>query len=146
MRAPVWFPQSVFARTLWLVLVVVLFSKALTLLYLLANEDMLVDRQYSHGTALTLRAYWAADPDSRPVIAAATGLRQLRHDEVPAGEYHWPYTEVFEAQMRQELGADAQLRMRAARTPRLWVLAAGNLGHRRQVAAIHRAIDGRPDS
>ena len=123
MRTPVWFPQSVFARTLWLVLLVVLFSKALTLVYLLMNEDMLVDRQYSHGAALTLRAYWAADPDSRPVIAAATGLRQLRHDEVPAGEYHWPYTEVFEAQMRQELGADAQLRMRAARTPRLWVLA-----------------------
>ena len=33
----------------WLVLIVVLFSKALTLVYLLMNEDMLVDRQYSHG-------------------------------------------------------------------------------------------------
>ncbi len=123
MRTPVWFPQSVFARILWLVLIVVLFSKALTLVYLLMNEDMLVDRQYSHGTALTLRAYWAADPDSRPVIAAATGLRQLGHDEVPPGEYHWPYTEVFEAQMRQELGEDVQLRLRTARAPRLWVLA-----------------------
>ena len=30
--------------------------------------------------------------------------------------------------------------------PGFWVLAAGNLGHRRQVAAIHGAIDGRPDS
>ncbi len=123
MRAPVWFPQSVFARTLWLVLVVVLFSKALTLLYLLANEDMLVDRQYSHGTALTVRAWWAADPAARARIAESTGLRQLVHEEVPAGEHHWPYTEVFEAQMRVELGEDAQVRMQAHRSPRLWVLA-----------------------
>lgn len=123
MRTPVWFPQSVFARILWLVLIVVLFSKALTLVYLLMNEDMLVDRQYSHGTALTLRAYWAADPASREAVAAAAGLRQLKQEEVPPGEYHWPYTEVLEAQMRQELGEDAELRMRAARTPRLWVLA-----------------------
>ena len=123
MRTPVWFPQSVFARILWLVLIVVLFSKALTLVYLLMNEDMLVDRQYSHGTALTLRAYWAADPASREAVAAAAGLRQLKADEVPPGEYHWPYTEVLQAQMRQELGEDAELRMRAARTPRLWVLA-----------------------
>jgi hypothetical protein len=27
---PLWFPQSFFSRTLWLVLIVVLFSKALT--------------------------------------------------------------------------------------------------------------------
>src|SRR5512145_535739 len=101
MKTPLWFPQSFFARTLWLVLIVVLFSKALTLVYLLMNEDMLVDRQYSHGTALTLRAYWAADPGSREAVAAAAGLRQLRHDEVPPGEYHWPYTEVLEGQMRQ---------------------------------------------
>ena len=53
MKTPVWFPQSFFARTLWLVLIVVLFSKALTLVYLLMNEDVLVDRQYSHGVALT---------------------------------------------------------------------------------------------
>lgn len=123
MKTPAWFPQSVFARTLWLVLMVVLFSKVLTLVYLLMNEDMLVDRQYSHGTALTLRAYWAAPPESRPAIAQATGLRQLGAEQVPAGEHHWPYTEVFEAQMRQELGEDTKLRMRAARTPRLWVLA-----------------------
>ena len=56
MKTPLWFPQSFFSRTLWLVLIVVLFSKALTLVYLLMNEDMLVDRQYSHGVALTLRA------------------------------------------------------------------------------------------
>nr|BFE92318.1 hypothetical protein GCM10020185_28540 [Pseudomonas brassicacearum subsp. brassicacearum] len=58
-------PQSFFSRTLWLVLIVVLFSKALTLVYLLMNEDVLVDRQYSHGVALTLRAYWAADETNR---------------------------------------------------------------------------------
>ena len=75
MKTPLWFPQSFFARTLWLVLIVVLFSKALTLVYLMMNEDMLVDRQYSHGTGLTLRAYWAADDKSRPAIARASGLR-----------------------------------------------------------------------
>jgi hypothetical protein len=53
MKTPLWFPQSFFSRTLWLVLIVVLFSKALTLVYLLMNEDVLVDRQYSHGVALT---------------------------------------------------------------------------------------------
>ena len=51
MKAPLWFPQSFFSRTLWLVLIVVLFSKALTLVYLMMNEDVLVDRQYSHGAA-----------------------------------------------------------------------------------------------
>jgi two-component system osmolarity sensor histidine kinase EnvZ len=39
MKTPVWFPQSFFSRTLWLVLIVVLFSKALTLVYLLMNEE-----------------------------------------------------------------------------------------------------------
>lgn len=107
---------------LWMVLTVVLFSKALTLVYLLFNEDMLVDRQYSHGTAMTLRAYWVADPSSRPAIAEATGLRQLRADEVPQGEYHWPYTDIFEAQMREELGEEVDVRMQAQRSPRLWVL------------------------
>ena len=71
MKTPVWFPQSFFSRTLWLVLIVVLFSKALTLVYLLMNEDVLVDRQYSHGVALTLRAYWAADEENRAKIADA---------------------------------------------------------------------------
>ena len=74
MKTPLWFPQSFFARTLWLVLIVVLFSKALTLVYLLMNEDVLVDRQYSHGVALTLRAYWAADEENRDKIAEAAGL------------------------------------------------------------------------
>ena len=41
MKTPLWFPQSFFARTLWLVLIVVLFSKALTLVYLLMNEDVI---------------------------------------------------------------------------------------------------------
>ena len=45
MKTPVWFPQSFFSRTLWLVLIVVLFSKALTLVYLLMN--MIVDVLYS---------------------------------------------------------------------------------------------------
>ena len=41
MNAPFWFPQSFFARTLWMVLIVVLFSKVLTLVYLMMNEDVL---------------------------------------------------------------------------------------------------------
>ncbi len=80
MKTPVWFPQSFFVRTLWLVLIVVLFSKALTLVYLMMNEDMLVDRQYSHGAALTLRAYWAAEPEDRAHIAEAATLSRVEQD------------------------------------------------------------------
>ena len=50
MKTPLWFPQSFFARTLWMVLIVVLFSKVLTLVYLMTNEDVLVDRA---GVVLT---------------------------------------------------------------------------------------------
>lgn len=86
MKTPLWFPQSFFSRTLWLVLIVVLFSKALTLVYLLMNEDVLVDRQYSHGVALTLRAYWAADPENREKIAKAATLVRVAGAGVPEGE------------------------------------------------------------
>ncbi len=128
MKAPAWFPQSFFARTLWLVLAVVLFSKMLTLVYLMVNEDVLVDRQYSHGTALTLRAYWAVKGDDRAAIARASGLRLLDEKEVPIGEYHWPYSEVFERQMQHELGTDTQVRVRTHPSPALWVQAP-SLGH-----------------
>src|SRR5215510_12740503 len=99
MKTPLWFPQSFFSRTLWLVLIVVLFSKALTLVYLLMNEDMLVDRQYSHGAALTVRAYWAADDVSREKIAESAGLKWASHEQGQPEEYHWPYTEIFQRQM-----------------------------------------------
>lgn len=121
MKAPAWFPQSFFARTLWLVLVVVLFSKALTLVYLMMNEDVLVDRQYSHGAALTLRAYWAANPDDRDHIAQAAGLKRIPRDKVPASEQHWPYSEIFQRQMQTELGPDTETRVRATTPPALWV-------------------------
>ncbi|WP_417661671.1 ATP-binding protein [Pseudomonas sp.] len=121
MKAPLWFPQSFFARTLWLVLVVVLFSKALTLVYLLMNEDMLVDRQYSHGAALTLRAYWAADPEDRDRIAQAADLKQVPRKVVPASEQHWPYSEIFQRQMQSELGPETEVRVRAKSPPALWV-------------------------
>ncbi|MFN9529086.1 MAG: ATP-binding protein [Pseudomonadaceae bacterium] len=123
MKAPYWFPQSFFARTLWLVLVVVLFSKALTLVYLMMNEDVLVDRQYSHGAALTLRAYWAANPDDRDHIAQAAGLKRIPRDKVPASEQHWPYSEIFQRQMQTELGPDTETRVRATTPPALWVRA-----------------------
>ncbi|MCU1718543.1 ATP-binding protein [Pseudomonas sp. 5P_3.1_Bac2] len=121
MKTPLWFPQSFFARTLWLVLIVVLFSKALTLVYLMMNEDVLVDRQYSHGAALTLRAYWAATPTQRDVIADAAGLKRVPSNKVPVTEQHWPYSDIFERQMQAELGPDTEVRVRASSPPALWV-------------------------
>jgi two-component system osmolarity sensor histidine kinase EnvZ len=115
-------PQSFFSRTLWLVLIVVLFSKALTLVYLLMNEDVLVDRQYSHGVALTLRAYWAADPENREKIAEAATLIRVAAP-VPEGEQHWPYSEIYQRQMQAELGEDTEVRLRMHVSPALWVRA-----------------------
>ncbi|CDF97164.1 MULTISPECIES: ATP-binding protein [unclassified Pseudomonas] len=123
MKTPVWFPQSFFSRTLWLVLIVVLFSKALTLVYLLMNEDVLVDRQYSHGVALTLRAYWAADETNRAKIAEAATLIRVVGAGVPEGEQHWPYSEIYQRQMQAELGADTEVRLRMHSPPALWVRA-----------------------
>lgn len=123
MKTPLWFPQSFFSRTLWLVLIVVLFSKALTLVYLLMNEDVLVDRQYSHGVALTLRAYWAADENDREAIAEAAGLIRVVGGGVPEGEQHWPYSEIYQRQMQAELGADTEVRLRVHAPPALWVRA-----------------------
>ncbi|MCE0462808.1 MULTISPECIES: ATP-binding protein [Pseudomonas] len=123
MKTPVWFPQSFFSRTLWLVLIVVLFSKALTLVYLLMNEDVLVDRQYSHGVALTLRAYWAADENNRAKIAEAATLIRVVGAGVPEGEQHWPYSEIYQRQMQAELGADTEVRLRMHSPPALWVRA-----------------------
>ena len=123
MKTPLWFPQSFFARTLWLVLIVVLFSKALTLVYLMMNEDVLVDRQYSHGAALTLRAYWAAEPEDRAHIAEAATLTRVPGEQVPATEQHWPYSEIFQRQMQSELGPDTEVRVRVQSPPALWVRA-----------------------
>ena len=123
MKTPIWFPQSFFSRTLWLVLIVVLFSKALTLVYLLMNEDVLVDRQYSHGVALTLRAYWAADEKNREVIANKVPLIRVVGAGVPEGEQHWPYSEIYQRQMQTELGPDTEVRLRMHSPPALWVRA-----------------------
>jgi two-component system osmolarity sensor histidine kinase EnvZ len=121
MKTPAWFPQSFFSRTLLLVLVVVLFSKALTLVYLMMHEDMLVDRQYSHGAALTLRAYWAARPEDREIIAKAADLKRVPRSTVPSSEEHWPYSEIFQRQMQTELGPETEVRVRAKSPPALWV-------------------------
>lgn len=123
MKTPLWFPQSFFARTLWMVLIVVLFSKVLMLVYLMMNEDVMVDRQYSHGAALTLRAYWAADEADRARIGNAAGLLRLDEKDVPPSEYHWPYTEIFKRQMQDELGADTEVRVRIQPTTAIWVRA-----------------------
>ena len=127
MKAPAWFPQSFFSRTLWLVLVVVLFAEALTLAYLMMNEDVLVDRQYSHGAALALRAYWATPVEARAAVAKAAGLAQVPAAQVPASEEHWPYSEIFQRQMQAELGPDTETRLRAKSLSALWVHAP-NLG------------------
>jgi len=118
-----WLPQSFFVRTLWLVLGVVLFSKALTLVYLFFNEDVLLDRQYSHGAALTLRAFWATQGEQREAVAASTGLHLRKDNEVPLGESHWPYVEIFQRQMQMELGDDTETRLRIRQPPLLWVRA-----------------------
>lgn len=118
-----WYPKSFFGRSLLLVLLAVLFSKALTLLYLLWNDDVLVDHQYSLGAALTLRAYWAAPPDEREAIAEAAGLQRVREKHVPEGERHWPYSGIFVEQMRSELGQDTQVRISALTPPSLYVQA-----------------------
>ena len=121
MKTSVLYPQSFFARTLWMVLLAVLFSKALTLIYLMLNEDVLVDRQYSHGAALTLRAYWASPLSERAAIAKAAGLQLVAEHDVPVGEQHWPYSDIFSEQMCAELGDDTRVRIRAQTPPSLWV-------------------------
>tara|TARA_R110001599_G_scaffold191150_1_gene385903 strand:- start:8819 stop:10120 length:1302 start_codon:yes stop_codon:yes gene_type:complete len=114
-------PRSFFARTITLVLLVTLFSKILTMLYLLANEDLLVDRQYSHGTAMLVTSYWASDPAARADIEQVTGLRLVPSNVVPRGEVHWPYSGIFTNQLRQELGDMTQVRVRIQGEPLLWV-------------------------
>ncbi len=104
-----------------MVLLAVLFSKALTLIYLMLNEDVLVDRQYSHGAALTLRAYWASPLSERAAIAKAAGLQLVAENDVPIGEQHWPYSDIFSEQMRSELGEDTRVQIRAQNPPSLWV-------------------------
>lgn len=121
MKKSLFYPQSFFARTLWMVLLAVLFSKALTLIYLMLNEDVLVDRQYSHGAALTLRAYWASPLSERAAIAKAAGLQLVAEYDVPVGEQHWPYSDIFSEQMRSELGEDTRVQIRAQNPPSLWV-------------------------
>ncbi|QEY57713.1 HAMP domain-containing protein [Pseudomonas sp. C27(2019)] len=121
MKTSLFYPQSFFARTLWMVLLAVLFSKAQTLIYLMLNEDVLVDRQYSHGAALTLRAYWASPQSERAAIAKAAGLQLVAEDDVPVGEQHWPYSDIFSEQMRSELGEDTRVQIRAQNPPSLWV-------------------------
>lgn len=116
-----WYPKSFFGRLLCIVLLAVLFSKALTLVYLVLNDDVLVDRQYSHGAALTLRAYWAAPASEQRAIAKAAGLYPTREQYVPEGERQWPYSDIFIEQMRSELGEDTQVRISAQSPPSLYV-------------------------
>ena len=114
-------PRSFFARTITLVLLVMLLSKILTMFYLLANEDLLVDRQYSHGTAMLIGSYWASNPEAREEIEQVTGLHMVPSEMVPAGEVHWPYSGIFTSQLREELGDMTQVRVRIQGEPLLWV-------------------------
>lgn len=117
----VWYPRSFFGRLLGMVLLAVLFSKALTLIYLLLNDDVLVDRQYSHGAALTLRAYWAAPASEQQGVAEAAGLQLVREHHVPEGERQWPYSDIFIEQMKAELGEDTRVRISVQTPPSLYV-------------------------
>jgi len=103
-------PQSFFSRTFCLVLVAILFSKFTTFIYLLLNDDILVDKQYSYGTAALIRAYWAAEDDfDRQTIANAANLQE--HSESPLQNVeHWPYTQIFSRQLQEELGANTQIK------------------------------------
>ncbi|SDT10086.1 Osmolarity sensor protein envZ [Halopseudomonas litoralis] len=114
-------PRSFFARTLLLVLLVTLFSKILTLVYLMSNEDLLVDRQYSHGSAMLVHAYWASGPEARADLESITGLELVHESLVPAGEIHWPYSGVFTNQLRDELGDRTQIRVQTQEQPAIWV-------------------------
>ena len=114
-------PRSFFARTLLLVLLTLLFSKILTLVYLMSNEDLLVDRQYSHGTAMMVHAYWASGPEARSDLERLTGMRLVHRSQVPTGEVHWPYSGVFTRQLRDELGDRTQIRVQTQEQPAIWV-------------------------
>ena len=114
-------PRSFFGRTILLVLMVTLFSQVLTLLYLLSNEDLLVDRQYSHGTAMLVRAYWASGPAARHDIEEMTGIRVMVPEQVPQGEVHWPYSGIFTHQLRDELGDQTEVRVQTQNHPAVWI-------------------------
>src|SRR5690606_9924936 len=114
-------PRSFFARTLLLVLLVTLFSKILTLVYLMSNEDLLVDRQYSHGTALLVQAYWASGPEARADLKDISGMELVHDSQVPPGEIHWPYSGVFTHQLRDELGDRTEIRVQTVGQPAIWV-------------------------
>ncbi|WP_328795676.1 ATP-binding protein [Halopseudomonas xiamenensis] len=114
-------PRSFFARTLLLVLLTLMFSKILTLVYLVSNEDLLVDRQYSHGTAMLVHAYWASGPEARADLENITGLELVHHSQVPSGEIHWPYSGVFTNQLRNELGDRTEIRVQTQEQPAIWV-------------------------
>ena len=114
-------PRSFFARTLLLVLVVTLFSKLLTIIYLMSNEDLLVDRQYSHGTAMLVQAYWTSNPEARTDLERMTGMALVPEQEVPTGEIHWPYSGIFTNQVRDELGDRTLVRVRTHEDPAIWI-------------------------
>ncbi|WP_256663692.1 ATP-binding protein [Pseudomonas sp. gcc21] len=114
-------PRSFFARTLLLVLVVTLFSKLLTIVYLMSNEDLLVDRQYSHGTAMLVHAYWTSNPEARADLERMTGMELVPEESVPQGEIHWPYSGIFTNQVRDELGDRTQVRVRTREEPAIWI-------------------------
>ncbi len=122
-------PRSFFARTILLVLLVTLFSKVLTLVYLLSNEDLLVDRQYSHGTAMLVRSYWTSDPQARADIESMTGMTLIPADQVPRGEFHWPYSGIFTNQLREELGDRTQVRVQIQAEPAIWIHQPGYEDH-----------------
>lgn len=122
MRRPFWYPNTLLARTLLLVVVALLVSKVLTLSYLIFDKNALVDHQFSHGLSLALRSYWAADARDKARISRMTGIKEVAADKVPKGDYHWLIMPIFDRQMRVELGQDTKVRYEE-KSASLWVLA-----------------------
>lgn len=136
-------PRSFFARSILVLMVVVLFTMFLTLVYLLSNEDLLVDRQYSHGTAMLVQAYWSSDAETRREIEKITGLQLVSPDAVPRGEFHWPYSGIFTRQLRDELGDQTRVRVRVSQDPAIWIHQPGYYrGHWLQVPLMAHPLRG----
>jgi len=115
-------PQSFFWRIWWLICCAMIFSKIMTLVYIFFNEDALVDRQYSYGISAVIRTYWSVDDKQRELLANEVKLKTHPKNEAPqVSEEHWPYTQIFQKQMKKELGKNSKTLFQLEPAPVLWV-------------------------
>jgi len=115
-------PQSFFWRIWWLICCAMFFSKIMTLVYIFFNEDALVDRQYSYGISTVIRTYWTVDEKQREILAEKIKLKTHSTNEaIKISEEHWPYTQIFQNQIKKELGENSKTMFQLKPTPALWV-------------------------